>query len=327
MKILIVGCGSIGERHIKNLKSFLKGNILACDLNESRLGCIRKKYGIDTYKNYNKALSKKVDCVMVCTPTSTHLNLARKALAANCHVFIEKPLSNNLRGVDELIRLGKKNNKIISVGYILRFDKCLRKIKEWLNAQEIGKVVSVNAHFGYSFLKRKPDRDYREDYAGQKAGGGGVILDVSHEIDYLMWLIGEVEEVFCYSNKSSQLDIDVEDLAEIFLKFKNNTISTIHLDFIQLPYHRFCRIIGHNGTIDWNFAKGIAKLYKAEKGKWEIYRGDKDWNIMYLEEIKHFIKCVEGKEKNFVDGKTGKKVLEVALAAKKSSKSRKIIKI
>ena len=327
MKILIVGCGSIGKRHIKNLKSFLKGNILACDLNESRLVYVRKKYGIDTYKDYDKALSRNVDCVIVCTPTSTHVNLARKALAASCHVFIEKPLSDKMEGVDELIRLGKKNNKIISVGYNLRFDKCLRKVKEWLNTQEIGKVVSVNAHFGYSFLKRKPDEDYREDYAGKTSMGGGVILDVSHEIDYLMWLIGEAEEVFCYSSKVSQLDIDIEDLAEIFLKFKNNVISSIHLDFIQLPYHRFCRIIGRNGIIDWNFAKGIAKLYNVEKDKWKIYRGDKDWNIMYLEEIKHFIKCVEGKEKNFLDGKTGKKVLEVALTAKKSSRSRRIIKI
>lgn len=327
MKLIVVGCGSIGERHIRNLKSFLEGSIMACDLDKKRLAYIEKKYGVKVCTNYDEALSEGADCVLVCTPTNTHVELAKKALAAGCHVFIEKPLSNKLNGVDELIRLGKEKNKIIFIGFNLRFDKCLRKIKEWLDAGKIGKIVSVRAHFGYSFLRRKVGRDYREDYAGRKAMGGGVILDAIHEIDYLMWLIGEVDEVFCYSGKLSPLDIDVEDLAEVLLKFRNGAIGSIHLDFIQLPYCRSCRIIGYDGTIEWNFVDGVAKLYDAKSGKWQTYQGNADWDDMYLEEIKHFIKCVEGKEKPLLDGELGKKALELALAAKNSSRDKKIVRI
>jgi predicted dehydrogenase len=164
--------------------------------------------------------------------------------------------------------------------------------------------------------------------------GGGVILDAIHDFDYLMWLIGEVGEVFCYSDKLSPWDMDVEDLAEVLLKFKNGAIGSVHLDFIQLPYCKSCRIIGYDGTIEWNFGTiernfvdGVAKLYDAKSGKWQTYRGNADWNAMFLEEIKHFIKCVEGKEKPPVDGELGKKVLELALAAKNSSKNKKIVKM
>jgi predicted dehydrogenase len=333
MKVLVVGCGSIGERHIRNLKSFLEGSIVACDLDEEKLTHIGKKYDVEICMNYDEVLSKDVDCVLVCTPTNTHVDLAKKALIAGCHVFVEKPLSNKLEGIDELIRLGKERNRIIFVGFNLRFNKCLRKIKEWLYAGEIGKVVSVRAHFGYSFLQRKVGTDYREDYAGRESMGGGVIFDAIHEIDYLRWLFGEIDEVFCYSDKLSQLNIDVEDLAEMLFKFRSGIIGSVHLDFIQLPYCRSCKIIGCEGTIEWNlgtieqnFVDGIARLYSLKSGNWQTCQGE-DWNVMYLEEIKHFIKCMEGEEKPPVGAELGKKILEVALAAKKSSKDRKIIRI
>lgn len=327
MKILVVGCGSIGERHIKNLKSFLGEGISACDIDERRLAYLRDEYQVDVFKDYDEALSTGIDCVFVCTPTDSHIKFAKKAVESDCHVFVEKPISNNLDGVDDLIQMGEDREKTIYIGFNYRFDDSLKKIKEWLDEGRIGKVTSARSHFGYSFLKRKTNRDYREDYAGKESQGGGVILDVIHEIDYLTWLLGDVEEVFCYSTKISQLDIDVEDLAEISLKFKNDAIGSIHLDFIQLPYQRDCRIIGQKGTIEWDFPNGTAKLYNIETEKWQSYQGVKDWNNMYLEEAKHFIRCVRGEDTPITNGSRGKHILTLSLAAKESAKKGKPIKI
>jgi len=334
MRALVVGCGSIGERHIANLRSLTRDQIAVCDVDERKLEYVRKKHGIDTYVSLDEALSKGQDCVLVCTPTNSHIAIATRALRANCHVFVEKPLSDRMDGIDELLGLANAKKKTVSVGFNMRFDKSLRKMKEWLDAKRIGNIVTAGVHFGYSFLRRKVDSDYRQDYAGQVSMGGGVILDAIHEIDYLIWLVGDVEELFCYSGRLSGLHMDVEDTAEMLLKFRNGAIGSIHLDFVQLPYCRCARIVGREGTIEWNFGTierdfddSVASLYDGERGQWETYRGNVGRNAMYLEEMRHLIACVEGKEKPAVDGELGKKVLEVALAAKESSREARIVRI
>jgi len=327
MKILIVGCGSIGERHLKNLQTFFEGKITVTDTDENKLQNIKKKYNVATYINYTEALKTKPDGVIVCTPTNTHIDIATKALQSNSHVFIEKPLSNKLNGVDELVQLGKKKNKIIYIGFNLHFDSCLNQVKKWIDEGKIGDIVSAKVHFGYSFLKRKVGTDYRNDYAGKESMGGGVILDVIHEIEYLTWLLGDAEEVFCYADTLSQLEIDVEDITEILFKFKNNAIGSVHLDFMQLPYTRYCMLIGLNGTIEWNFAESTAKVYDTTKDEWQLFNGDKDWNSMYLKEIQHFIACIKKEDKPVIAVKKAKGILEIALAAKESSKIKKVIKL
>lgn len=327
MKILVIGCGSIGERHIRNLKGLSAGEIIAHDTERKRLSTIGEKYKIQTCADLEQALSQNVDAALVCTPPSTHISIARKVIDRKAHVFIEKPLSHNLRWVNELINRAKKKNLTISVGYNLRFHPGLKLVKKVIDEGQIGKVLSARAEVGQYLPDWRPWQDYRRSYTARKELGGGIILEGSHELDYMRWLLGEVEEVSCFAGKLSRLEVDTEDTAEVLLKFRSGAIAGIHLDFVRHDYSRNCELIGEKGSIVWSYSEALAKVYSARNKKWRVFKVDKDPNEMYVREMKHFIRCAREKETPLIDGAEGKKTLEIALAAKKSARVRKVVRV
>lgn len=328
MRFLVIGCGSIGERHIKNLKSLDVAEIYACEQDKEKLECIKDKYEIEGFLDYEAAFSNEaIDAVLVCTSTSAHIPPALAAIHQGCHVFVEKPISHTLEGVDNLIEEAKRKNLILMTGFNMRFHPNLQQIKQLLDRKTIGSPISARAHFGCYFLYRlpyHPGKSYRQDYAAMKTGGGVILDAATHIIDYLRWFFGEVEEVFCYSGKMSSLDLEAEDFAEILLKFKKGTIASLHVDFIQQPYQNKCEIIGEQGTIIWSYVDEKVRLFSASN-QWQETEIESEPDDMYLEEMKHFIKCVRGEETAVVDGVSGKRVLEVALAAKESAQIGKVI--
>lgn len=328
MKILVIGYGSIGERHIRNLKSLSAGEITACGhVNMKRLSMIGQKYGIQTYPNLKHALNYDFDAALVCTPTSTHIPIAFKVLKHGTHLFIEKPISHTLKGVDELIEQARKRRLVFYAGYHLRFHAGLRLVKKMLTRGEIGKVLSARAEFGQYLPDWRPWQDYRRIYYGRRRMGGGIILEASHELDYLRWLLGEVEEVSCFAGKLSHLEVDTEDNAEITLKFRSRAIAGVHLDFTRRDFSRNCEIRGEEGSIIWSYPDRFVKIYSARSKRWRAFNVGGERNEMYVREMKHFLKCVQRKEKPLVDGIDGKKALEIALAAKKSAKTGKKVKL
>lgn len=324
LRILIIGCGSIGERHIRNLLSLKVREIFVYDTDKTKMEKIKEKYGIKTSQLDD--VLEKVDGALVCTPPVTHVPIAEKVLDAGVNVFIEKPMSHTLAGVQDLILKAKKRGLILCVGYNFRFHPGLRLVKKIIEKNEIGRVLWGKAEAGQYLPDWRPWQDYRKSYTAKKEMGGGVILDGSHEIDYMRWLLGDVKEVFCFAGKISSLKVNVEDSADILLKHLKNILSNLHIDFVRRDYHRKCEIIGEDGTVVWDFPSGVVRLYLARDRKWHTAYKGCDWNRMYIEEMKHFISCLEGKDKPLVDGEEGKRTLEIALAAKKSARSRKIVK-
>jgi predicted dehydrogenase len=325
MKILVIGCGSIGERHIRNLKGLFAGEIIACDTDQKQLSAIGKKYKTQTCTDLERALGKNVDAALICTPPSTHISIAREVVDRGAHVFIEKPLSHSLKGVDELIERARKKNFTILVGYNLRFHPGLALVKKLCGRGEVGRILSARAEVGQYLPDWRPWQDYRRSYTARKKLGGGIILDGSHELDYMRWLLGEVKEVSCFADKLSSLEVDTEDTAEVLLKFKSGAIAGVHLDFIRRDYSRNCELIGEEGSIVWSYPEALVKVYSARNKKWRAIRAGGNPNETYVREIEHFLRCVWGKENPLIDGKEGKKTLEIALAAKKSAETGKVI--
>lgn len=319
MNVLVVGCGSIGERHISNLISMLGHRIIAFDTSVERLNIIKKRYNIETCGDLECSYDSGIDAVIVCTPPSSHVQIAHQALDRNAHVFIEKPISDKLDDIEELIEKAKNKRKIIFVGYCFRFTEGLKLVRNLIDAGKIGKILSVKAEFGQYLPDWRPWQNYKQSYTAKKGLGGGIILDGSHEIDYLYWLLGDVKEVFCFADKISNLDVETEDTAEILLRFLNGSIGEIHLDFTQRVYSRNCKIIGENGTLVWDFGDKKVRLFLTDTNQWETYSVDKDKNLMYIDEMKHFLKCIDGLTEPLIDAAQGKRVLEIALAAKESN--------
>ncbi len=266
---------------------------------------------------------------MICNTSNLHVETAIKLAKNNCHLLIEKPLSNSLKNITSLLSLVKKNKLVTLMGFNLRFHPCLIKVKQLLAKNKIGRVIYVDAENGSYLPDWHPEEDYRKSYSSRNALGGGVVLTCLHEIDYLYWLFGDVKEVSAITGKFSDLKIDSEDLSSISLRFKNNIIAEVHLDFFQRPAQRSCKIVGTNGTLFCDFNRNIVSLYELKKKRWKEIMNLKNYNLndMYVAEMKQLLNCVRTQKKSINEIDQGLKTLKIGLAILKSAKSRKIVNV
>jgi len=329
MLFLVVGCGSIGKRHIRNLKMLKAGEIITQDVQPERCQEVEQKYRVKAYDDLEEALAQKPDVAFICTPTSLHMPPALSAARNGCHLFIEKPLSHSLDGVDELLEVVAEKNLVTLVGCNMRFHPGIVKIKQLLESKSIGKVLCGRVQAGQYLPDWHPWEDYRQGYSANMSLGGGIVLDGIHEIDYITWFLGEVSQVVCFSGKLSSLEIDTEDMAEMLLWLKSGAIAEVHMDYLQRAYSRSCQIIGEEGTILWDFNDKQVKLYSAQTKEWQVFPEEPnyDTNQMYIEEMKHFVRCLEDKDKPMQEIVAAKKTLEIALAAKKSNETGKVVNL
>ena len=327
LRVLVIGYGSIGKRHTNNLMKLSKIELSICSKNKETIQLERK--GVKIYTSINKALKKKFDVGFICNETNLHIETAIKLAKNNQHIFLEKPLSNSLKNISILFKLINKKKLITMIGCNMRFHKGIKLMKELLDKQEIGKIISASVENGSYMPDWHPNEDYRLSYASRKKLGGGVVLTQIHEVDYLYWFFGKVSEVFAVTGKISDLDIDVEDYCESLLKFKNNVFVNLHLDYFQRPSKRTCKIIGTKGQILWNWENNHVQIYKNSNKKWITKKIDKkmDRNKMYVDELKYFLDCVKKNKipmNSIIDAIEPQKI---SLAIKESAKKGQKIKI
>jgi predicted dehydrogenase len=303
-----------------NLRALGVNRLSVSDPAAERRRALESKYAVTTYASSLEALSvENPTAVLICTPPHLHVELAIKALESGAHVFIEKPISNSMEGIDRLIEESHGRNRIIQVGYNWRFHDGLQKIKQLLDADSIGRVMWARAETGQYLPDWRPQLDYRQNYTAQHAMGGGIILDGSHELDYMRWLLGEVSQIYCRAGTLSDLEVDVEDTASIILTFESGIIGEIHLDFVQRARARNCKIVGTEGTIIWDHISGSLMKFLASNSSWESFVLDTDPNAKYLAEMDAFMKCATQGHTPIVDAESASSVLKLALGALKSA--------
>jgi predicted dehydrogenase len=323
MRFAIIGTGSIGQRHLKNLRA-LGHETVVFDTDRRRAEEAAATVGADVLPSLEAGADAKLDGVLVCTPPVSHLPLARIVLPWGSHLFIEKPVAAESAGVSELLAAAAAQRSLVLVGANLRFFRPLQRVKTLVDEGRIGRVLSVRAQCGFYLPWWKPGADYRQLYRSQAAEGGGILLDVIHEFDYLRWIFGDVKEVFCTAERLSGLAIDVEDFAEVTLRFHSGVVAQLHLDYLQRSYRRDCEIIGERGVIVWDYIEPSVTLFTEERDSWLGFREPLDFshNEMFLEEMRHFARCIAGDERPLIDGAQALAALRVVEAAKTSSARR-----
>ncbi len=327
-RTLIVGAGSIGRRHGCNLKSLGVVNLAFCDTNSAALERCRAEVQAQNFGQYSDALREFCpDVVLVCTPPVYHVDQALAALDVNAHVFIEKPLSHESSAIQPLIAKARRTDRKVQVGYNLRFHPGLQILKELIDSKKIGRVLWINAEAGQYLPDWRPWQDYRESYSGRQDLGGGIILDGSHELDYICWLLGRPTEVICRAEQLSNLKVDVEDSAWIYLTFPDRRCVELHLDFVQRSYTRTCKVVGDQGTALWDFTAKEVRFFNASTAAWETIPYIFEVNDMYVKELVHFFESIGGDTGPMVDLEQGRDVIKVVEAAKKSSQQGKPQKI
>lgn len=327
-RILVVGCGSIGKRHIGNLLSLDAGEIFAFDVSEERRTEVEALWRLETFSDLERSWDKRPHAVVIATPPSLHIPLALQAAERGCHLFIEKPLAATLERVGDLIETVNRRGLVTLVGCNMRFHPGLRRAKELIASGAVGPVLSLRASFGQYLPDWHPREDYRASYSARSDLGGGIILDAIHELDYLRWLGGEIQSVACFAGRLSSLEIETEDTAALLLRFESGAIGEIHLDYVQRAYRRNAQIVGEKGTVEWDYAARELRWYSAADRQWRT-EAESNWqpNDMYLEEMRHFLQCLDGAERPALDVVNARRVLEIALAAKAAAESRRVVEL
>jgi predicted dehydrogenase len=327
MKILIAGLGSIGRRHLRNLQALGQQDILLYRTHHSTL-TDGELAGFPVETNLEAALEQQPDAVIVSNPTALHLHVAQPAAERGIHLFLEKPISHNLAGIAEFRQAVQRGGSRVLVGYQFRFHPGLRRVKVLLEDGALGEPLSVRAHWGEYLPGWHPWEDYRQSYSARPDLGGGVILTLSHPLDYLRSLLGEVESLWAFTSNHSDLDILVEDTAEIGLQFANGVVGSVHLDYIQRPAAHWLEVIGTHGTLRWEYASGGVRLFRAGDEDWQHFPAPPGFerNQLFLKQMRHFLALVGDGIETVCSLQDGIRALELALAAHTSARESRLVR-
>ncbi len=343
MKVLVAGLGGIGQRHVRNLRSLLGDRVEIAAYRVRRLpqvvterldvepgADVERRFDIRSFTDLDEALAARPDAVFVCNPSSLHIPVAIKAATAGCHLFIEKPLAHELAGVRELIAITESKGLAALVGFQMRFHPCFLRTRDLLAKGAVGRVLAVQAQVAEYLPGFHPYEDYRRMYAARRDLGGGVILSQIHELDYLYALFGLPRRVFAVGGHLSSLDVDVEDVASISMDFGGDRPLPVHLhqDFVQRPPARTCRIIGDAGRIDIDFRDARVRRY-GPSGEIEEDHVVPEFprNQPFLDEMRHFLACIDGRERPVVSLRDGACSLRMALAARDSIATARVVEL
>lgn len=310
--LLIIGFGSIGKRHYRNLSLLGYDNISVFDPSEEAFSDFS---GVKRLKKIDQAELKNFKVSFICSPNDCHIKHALSCTKTGHHIFIEKPLSHNLSGIKRLERIVRNKSLTNMVACNRRFHPCLSFIKDFLDQNGLGKIYSIHHEFGYYLPYWRPEQDYRKNYAAKKMKGGGVILDDIHEFDLLFWLNDfspVIDSKFIYE-KVSDLEIETEDICIAGFKFKNKVLGSVRCDYLQKRENINCKIVGEKGDLEWNIAENIVWL-KNGKGSENLFHLETyDSNGNYLTQLKYFFECIKKGTETFNNISTAHQILKFCI--------------
>lgn len=322
MRVLVLGLGSIGMRHARNLKVLAEINsvelLVGIDPDLGRREQFSEEVGGEAFANLNDALSEsEFDLAVIASPNVFHISQAQQLVNAGCGLFIEKPLGITLEGVPELIQSIESKGVFAHVGSNWKFHPAFCRMKELLDEGVCGRVTGVQVIAGQWLPDWHPWEDYRFGYSARSELGGGIVLDM-HELDYMTWLLGDIEDISGYITKSGALEIDTEDVVSACLRFESGVLGTLHADYIQRSYRRHYHISGDAGTLEWNVKTGEITVYRAHEDSEICEDVSEDLNKMYIAQAQHVLDGVNGKVEPITPVEHSAKVLKLQMRLKEN---------
>ncbi len=324
-RVLIVGLGSIGQRHLRLVRELLpKADIRVL---RHQAGSAVPDIANGVFFIIDDAIAFAPQIAVIASPAKFHIATAQALVEVGVHLLIEKPLSASLDGVTQLLETCQKHGTVLLTGYNLRFLPSLQRFRDLLGEGVVGNVLSVRCEIGQYLPSWRPHGDYRQGVSARRELGGGALLELSHELDYLRWIFGEVDWVKATLSRQSGLEVDVEDTVHLTLGFVpaadgSQLIGTADLDFIRHDTTRLCTAIGEKGSLRWNGLTGEVSLYEAGAKEWrEVFIHTHERDESYLAEWKNFMSCITENLKPMITGEDGLKVLQIIEGARISAAS------
>lgn len=310
----VIGLGSIGKKHVANLRKKYPKSIIYSVSSSGKNRVFPED--ANALVSFEELISKSPNLVIVASPAPYHAYFSEALITKQIPILIEKPLSDKIEDCYRIIKLAEKNIfKKIAVGYCLRFLPSAQIIKKLIDANELGEIYSVHSSVGQYLPNWRNDKNYKNSVSAIKDLGGGALLELSHEIDYLIWFFGNLSIRNSFIRRSNELAIEVEDLVDISLVSLNNVFISMHADFLQKSPSRYCEIIAQKGRLYWNLLENSVTLFD-EKGEHILFSNPEfDKNEMYIS----MIDCFQNLDKTsysqiatILDGKNVVELIEKA---------------
>ncbi len=305
MRVLVIGTGSIGRRHIDVVQSAGGHEVVICEVDKSNADEAGEKYGVsEVFYDYKEALKTDIDVAIVCTPNAYHADATIAALEAGCDVLVEKPIDSNTKDAKAMVEAAERTGRTLMVGYTLRVYPGVEELKGILSSGIIGKPVSARVTLSAAVTLVLNKSDYRRKYET----GGGIIYDYSHEIDYLRYFFGDIKRYACFVDLQVKKELTCDDVAEIILQYKSGVMASIHMDYV-LDGGRTITVICENGMVEYDF-NGNLRVEKSDGSVDEI-KYDNVRNTLFGKQFELFAKARAGEDVSYVTGEDGLAVLQI----------------
>lgn len=313
--VLIIGCGSIGERHLRCFQLTQRAEVTACDNNTGLLDLMHSRYGVKTTADWAEAMTSGLyQAAVICTPAPLHIPMALAGLAGRLHVLIEKPLSHSLAQVDELLEAAARSGTVTAVAYVFHQFPALRQARDFMLTGELGPVLQVTSSSGQPFHRLRPnyDRSYYRDHAS----GGGAIQDaLTHTVNWVESVVGPTDSVLCDCAHQFLPGVEVEDTVHANARHGNVLVS-YSLSQFQAPNENF---------LQFNAAQGSVRI-ELHRQRWGVWReGDDDWSwhsvpvadrdTHFIAQANAFLDGIEGRPANLCSLTAAAQTLRFNLAA------------
>lgn len=322
MCALVIGTGSIGKRHINNIKILYPDTHFILLRKDARRDDLSYSLGADVIGNIHDGIKMRPEYAVVATPSSLHIDALLPLVEANLPFYIEKPMVSNFRDM-ELLRAAMESQGFSApnlVGCNLRFLPSLLKMYDLIKAGVLGNIVRATLQAGQWLPDWRPAHDYRLSYSAKAELGGGVVMDLIHELDVVRWLLGDFDIVYSLLGKFSSLEITSEDSACILLGKKGGApIVSVNLDYVSRKPIRCYEVVGDEATLRWDLPAKTLELIGPSSTKL-VDCGIEGFNVgnTYTAAMREFIGAVKTGGRTSQDIWDGLKSVELAIKAKGS---------
>ena len=317
--ILIVGSGSVGKRHARNLAG-LGCTISCCDPREDRRKELARETAVvGSYRSIQEALrTSAFDGVAVCSPTAFHPEQTLAALDARLPVLLEKPMAMTLTDAEVIAAAGQKTATPVLLGYSWRWWPPLARVRSLLSEGVVGELRYVHCHMSAHLADWHPWEPYQEFFMASKAQGGGALLDESHWIDLMIWLFGLPEDVSARVARLSDLEIETDDTVDALCRYGHLHVS-LHLDLYGRPHEKFLRFVGERGTLTWSADPNRIAIGREGGQIWTEETFDCERNDMFVGVAREFLDVLAGSAPATCTAEDGVNVMRVIEAIRQSS--------
>ena len=316
--LAIVGLGSIGRRHLRLISEIRPDIKIIVVRSGHGSACDEEKMAVKITDSIGDAIKEGIQAAIISSPATLHLKQSLELAKNGIHLLIEKPISHTSDRVKELLKIVNENRITTMVGYVLRYDLGAIKFKNWLDNKIKGKILHARIECGSYLPDWRPDQDYRKTVSALSELGGGVLLELSHEIDYLYWFFGKPKDVQAQIRNSGTLDINVEDQVDLLMTSEQGYCISVQIDFNRRHVERKCKVLTTEGELIWDAVKQNVTWKGVNKEQFK-YEYNNERNSIYRKQLEVFFDCIENDNDPIVTVKDGINVISLIDAVRNAS--------